>query len=359
MKILFELILSGTISITLIFILIPILKKVATVIGLVDKPNHRKVHTELVPLVGGIAIVLSTFFALLLSSTFVSGILDVAITIGGGIILLLTGSIDDKMDISPIYRLIIQLGCAFAVASTGIRITSFYGILGIYEISIIWQYLFTLLIITGVVNAFNLMDGIDGLAGGLALVGFSVFAVLSYIISDFTNLILFVTLASSTLGFLKFNLSKKKIFLGDSGALFLGFMLVVSGINIIEKTNGIASCNQPLILLAVISIFLLPVLDSLRVYSGRIMNGLSPFTPDKSHIHHLFLLLNLSHRQIAYAVISISLLILLQFIVLIKFLPLTLVLVLGTLSFFFFTTFLNINKKVREWSLKIRRIENH
>lgn len=358
MEIFSELLLTSIMALTLTSILIPILKKIAIRIGLVDKPNFRKVHKKPVPLVGGIAIFLSSMLALLVSSTFVAGAMEVAITLGSSFVLMFTGSIDDKMDVNPFYRLIIQLGCAFAIASTGIRITSFYGIFGFQEISIIWQYFFTLIIITGVVNAYNLMDGIDGLAGGLAIVGFLTFSILSFILSDYVYLVLFASIIGSTIGFLKFNLSKDKIFLGDGGSLFLGFILVVSGINIIEKSNELATCNQPMILIAVIGIFLLPVLDSLRVYFSRIKNGYSPFRADKSHIHHLILILDISHKKTAFIIISLALLFLLVFFVLINFFSLTQVLIMGAVAFFLFMNVLNLNKKVQEWSVKIKNIEN-
>ncbi|MFT4532813.1 MAG: UDP-GlcNAc:undecaprenyl-phosphate GlcNAc-1-phosphate transferase [Saprospiraceae bacterium] len=352
-----ELLLTCTMALTLTLIFIPVLKKIAIRIGLVDKPNYRKIHTKPVPLVGGIAIVLSAMLALLISSTFISGVLEVAVTLGAGIVLMFTGLIDDRMDVNPIYRLIIQLGCAFAIASTGNRITSFYGIFGIHEISIIWQYFFTLIIVTGVVNAFNLMDGIDGLAGGFGIVGFSILSILSFILSDYVYLILFVALIGATLGFLRFNLSKDKIFLGDGGALFMGFVLVVSGINIIEKSNALVTSNQPMILIVVIGIFLLPVLDSLRVYFSRIMNGHSPFKADKNHIHHLILLLDISHKQTSSLILSLALLFLVLFFILINFFSITTVLVLGVLTFFWFAIVLNLNKKVQEWSVKIKNIE--
>lgn len=357
MKLFSELLLTGIMALTLALILIPILKKVANRIGLVDRPNFRKIHKEPIPLIGGISIVISTISVLLLSGTFVSGILEVVITLGAGIVLMLCGSIDDKMDINPIYRLVIQLGCAYAIASTGIRITSFYGIFGIYEISIFWQYFFTLIIVTGVVNAFNLMDGIDGLAGGLALVGFSTFSILAYFLSSYVFLILFVALIGATLGFLKFNLSKEKIFLGDGGSLFLGFILVVSGIHIIERSNEIVGCNQPMILSIVFGVFLLPVLDSLRVYISRIRTGNSPFKADRNHIHHLILQLNISHRQASSVILSMCLMFLLLFFILINFLPITQVIIFGVLTFFVFTSVLNLNKNVQEWSVKIKTIE--
>jgi UDP-GlcNAc:undecaprenyl-phosphate GlcNAc-1-phosphate transferase len=358
MILLSELLLTGIMSFIIAFLLIPFFKKIAILIGLVDKPNYRKIHVKPVPLVGGIAIVISSMLALFLCNILITDSVETLLTLIMGMVLMITGSIDDKMDIKPFYRLLIQFGCSYTIALIGIRLTSLYGVFGIHEISIFWQYFLTITIITGVVNAFNLMDGIDGLAGGLAIVGLSIFSILSYMLSDFVNLMLFVSLIGSTLTFLKFNLSKNKVFLGDGGSLFLGFVLVVSGINIIEKSNNIVPFNQSLILVAVIGVFLFPVLDSLRVYVSRIMKGLSPFKADKSHIHHLFLLLNINHRQTTSLIIFMALLLLILFVVLINFMSLTLVLIFGSLTFFIFTTVLNINKNVKYWTGQITRMEN-
>lgn len=357
MKLFSELLITGIMALTLVFVLIPLLKKIAIRIGLVDKPNFRKIHAKPVPLIGGIAIVISTMLALLVSHTFMSSVFESVVTLGAGIVLMITGSIDDKLDINPFYKLVIQLGCAYAIASTGIRITSFHGVFGINQISITWQYFFTIVIITGVVNAFNLMDGIDGLAGGLAVVGFLTFSIISFFLSDYVSLILFAALIGASLGFLRFNLGNEKIFLGDGGSLFLGFVLVVSGINIIEKSNEIIGCNQLMILITVIGVFLLPVLDSLRVYFNRVMNGNSPFKADRNHIHHLILQLNISHKQTSTIILTMSLSFLLLFLILINFLSLTPVLILGVLIFFLCTRILNLNKKVQEWSIKLKSFE--
>jgi UDP-GlcNAc:undecaprenyl-phosphate GlcNAc-1-phosphate transferase len=201
------------------------------------------------------------------------------------------------------------------------------------------------------------MDGVDGLAGGLAVVGLSTFSILSYIIGNYEYMLLFIALIGATLGFLKFNLSKDKIFLGDGGSLFLGFILVVSGINIVEMAKPIEGINQPMILTLVIGIFLLPVLDSLRVYRNRIKEGVSPFTADNNHIHHLFLLLGIGHKLTAILIISSALLLLLFSFILINYFSLTLVLILGTIAFFWLTSILALNKNVKEWNIKIRKME--
>jgi UDP-GlcNAc:undecaprenyl-phosphate GlcNAc-1-phosphate transferase len=357
MKLIIELLFTGFTSLILAIIFIPVLRKIAIKFDLVDRPNNRKIHKEAIPLVGGIAIVFSSTLALSISNIFMSEVIEHLFILEAGIILMITGSIDDKMNINPLFRLAIQFSCAYAVASSGIKITSLYGVFGVYELPVIWQYFLTIIIITGVVNAFNLMDGVDGLLGGLAIGGFSTLSILFYMLGQFSFVVLFVAIIGAIIGFLKFNLSKNKIFMGDGGSLFLGFILVVSGIKLIEMTNAFEETTQSTVLVVVIGIFLLPVLDSLRVYRKRIKNGVSPFKADKSHLHHLFLLLGISHKLTAILIVSSSLFLLILSFILVKIFPLTWVLLIGTFTFLWFTSILVINKNVKEWSNKIRKME--
>jgi UDP-GlcNAc:undecaprenyl-phosphate GlcNAc-1-phosphate transferase len=357
MKLIIELLFTGFTSLIMAIIFIPVLRKIAVKIGLVDMPNYRKVHSKAVPLVGGIAIVLSSILTLSISNIFMSGVIEHSFILGAGIILMITGVIDDKMNINAFIRLAIQFSCAYAMASSGIKITSLYGVFGVYELPVIWQYFLTIVIITGVVNAYNLMDGIDGLAGGLAIVGFSTLSVLFYMLGQYDFVILFVAIIGAIIGFLKFNLSNNKIYLGDGGSLFLGFILVVSGIKLIEMANAFESITQSTALVLVIGIFLLPVLDSLRVYRKRIKSGVSPFKADKSHLHHLFLQLGISHKFTAILITSSSLFLLVFSFILVIYFSLTWVLIIGAFTFLWFTSILVVNKKVKEWSDKIRKME--
>lgn len=353
-----ELIITGTIAFFLTLVHVPTLNNLAMKAGLVDKPNHRKSHKNLIPLTGGLAIAIATVMALFLSSTFISGLRENMFMLGTSIIMLIIGVLDDRVDIKPIYRLVIQFGCAYAVAASGVRITSLYGVFGIEEIPVIAQYILTITVIVGVVNGFNLMDGVDGLAGSLALIGFIAFAIISYSFRKYDLTIIFMALISAILGFLRFNLSKNKIFMGDGGSLFLGFLLVVSGINLIEISGSYEPIPQYQVLMIVISVFLVPVLDSVRVYAGRMKQGISPFTADKSHLHHLFLLMGLSHKFTALAVTIACILLLLITVTLAFYFPMTIVLIFAWLAFKMLTQFLNTNKNMSEWKIKIQQMES-
>ena len=358
MKIIIEIFLIGITSFILSLVLIPILRRLALRINWVDQPNSRKLHTKPIPIIGGIAITLSTGMSVLVSSTVMTCSNEHLLMFSASLVLFIMGVLDDKMDIKPIFKLIIQLACAYFIADSGIRITSLYGIFGIQEIPISVQYPVTIIVITGLVNAFNLMDGADGVAGGLAIIGFSALAILSFIIGRYELTILYMALIGSIIGFLRFNLSQNKIFLGDGGSLSIGFILAVSGLKLLEPMSETTLIEPSTILLIVIGIFMIPVLDSLRVYTTRIRKGVSPFKPDKTHIHHLLLLLGLSHKVTALTIVLSSLLMLIFIVGLSFYFSLTTAIICVSAVFLICTNILNINKGVSEWKDRIQEMEN-
>jgi len=305
MKTTIEFLAFGALALVLTLIFIPIIKIIAVKVKLVDKPNYRKVHSTPVPLVGGISITFSVLLLLLISGDRLPFLMEYLPIITSGLVLLIVGVIDDKNDVSAKYKLAIQLLLSLLIAFSGIRISSLYGLFGIYEIAVWAQYVLTIIVITGVVNAFNLMDGVDGLVGGLSLLGFTMFLLASLFFDDYFLGKISVIFIGAIIGFLRFNLSKKKIFMGDAGSLFLGFILVTLGIKFMEE-QGSAQNEYAYGFLLLVSFFSIPVLDSLRVYLGRIKQGNSPFRADKSHLHHLLLTAGLTHKKVAVAVVSCS-----------------------------------------------------
>lgn len=289
----------GIFSLIFTLICVPLIRKIAMKVNLVDKPNYRKVHFEPTPLIGGIAIAFVFFLTLTVTTFDSTGIKDYLPILGASFILLTVGVVDDKNDLKAKYKLLIQLLLSFFIAFSGTRISSFYGLLGVWEIAVWLQYVLTIVVITGVVNAFNLMDGVDGLVGGLSFLGFSILLMASWFYNDPLLGKQSVIFMGAIIGFLKFNFSKNKIFMGDSGSLFLGFILVSSGIYFLEKQSANANQNHLSLFLLLVAFFTIPVLDSIRVYLGRIKEGYSPFKADKSHLHHLLLQVGLPHKKIA------------------------------------------------------------
>lgn len=335
-------------SLVLTLAFIPATRKIALKINLVDKPNARKLHQNPIPLVGGIVICISSFLAFFVANISWANITEIKILLFGASILLLMGVIDDKMDMKASYKFLIQIVLSHFAFVNGIRIESMYGILGIYELDFTIQYILTLLVVVGVVNAFNLMDGIDGLAGGLAIIGLIFFSFLAFLLGKTYLIILYLALIGALLGFLKFNFSKnQKIFMGDAGSLFLGYILVVSAIILLQSAHKTQYSN--LTLVVILGVFIIPVLDSLRVYFERIQEGKSPFEADKRHLHHLVLLLGLKHKKATFSIL-LSICFYIVFAVIIGyFLGINFTLILLFLSFFIFKTILNLNKKVYFW----------
>ena len=305
MKTTIEFLAFGTLALLISLVFIPVIKKIAVKANLVDKPNYRKVHITPVPLVGGISIAFSVVLVILLSENRLPFLMEYLPIITSGFVLLIVGVIDDRNDVSAKYKLAIQLLLSLIIAFSGIRISSLYGLFGIYEIAVCTQYILTIIAITGVVNAFNLMDGVDGLVGGLSVLGFTMFLLASLYFNDYYLGKISIIFIGAIVGFLRFNLSKKKIFMGDSGSLFLGFVLITLGIKLMEE-KGSSQNGYGYGFLLLVSFFSIPVLDSLRVYLGRIKQGNSPFKADKSHLHHLLLNAGLSHKKVALSVISCS-----------------------------------------------------
>ncbi|WP_143883924.1 glycosyltransferase family 4 protein [Chryseobacterium binzhouense] len=303
MKNFVELSIYGILAFILSMCVIPLMRMIAHKIQLVDVPNARKVHQTAIPLIGGLVIGLVVFLLLWVSDDKSwKDILPIIIT---SYIMLFVGTLDDKTDIRAIYKLGIQICVSVIIATSGIRITTLYGLFGIHEMNVYFQYILTVLIITTAVNAFNLIDGIDGLAGSVAGVGFALFFVIALIEGNFGLARIGLLFVGSIAAFLRYNFSlKNKIFLGNSGSLFLGYLLICLGIYItkFDRSTG----EFPYGIFFILFVFTIPVIDSVRVYADRISRGKSPFKADKSHIHHHLLELGLSHKRITLTFVALN-----------------------------------------------------
>jgi UDP-GlcNAc:undecaprenyl-phosphate GlcNAc-1-phosphate transferase len=334
---------------------IPSLRKIAIKVKLVDKPNFRKLHQNQVPLIGGIAIAIVVLLVLLVSGQRMPMFLQFLPILASGAVLLLVGIIDDKTDLHAGYKLIVQLLLSWIIAFSGIRITSLYGVFGIGEITLVWQYVLSIIVITGVVNAFNLMDGVDGLVGGLSLLGFSLFFIDALMRQDYFLAKLSIVFMGAIIGFLKFNLSKNKIFMGDSGSLFLGFVLVSLGIKSLSQPMPYDSHSYGFLVL--FAFFTIPVFDSIRVYASRIKKGYSPFRADRSHLHHLLLNAGLSHKKTALFVVLFSFVLAITALALQPLFKASIIIILLLLSFFILLKILHWINDLKFWIARIKSLE--
>lgn len=261
---------------------------------LYDMPNERKEHNSPVPTMGGIAIVGGMMLSLVLWFPFstepgqICFFFSIAVLFGLGIM-------DDLKDLSAKYKFMIQVGLAVLIALSGIRIQSFDGLFGIHELPLASQYTFTILAIVGITNAFNLVDGIDGLAGGIAFMSLVTIGMFLTFNGDTNTALVAFALAGGILAFLYFNFNPARIFMGDTGSLVLGFVIAVLCIRLMQVNVFNASPVLQHAPIFVLGTVMIPVFDTIRVFAMRIWRGKSPFEADRTHIHHLLTNAGFSH----------------------------------------------------------------
>ncbi|MCG8319084.1 MAG: undecaprenyl/decaprenyl-phosphate alpha-N-acetylglucosaminyl 1-phosphate transferase [Cytophagales bacterium] len=265
---------------------------------LLDEPNHRTIHESLTPRLGGLAIFAGFMSAITIFGNLTYGVQQL---LAGCLIMFFIGVKDDIISVSAFKKFFVQLLAAGIVMVIGdVRITSFQGIFGIYDLDPGSSYAFTFLVIIGITNAINLIDGMDGLAGSVVLIISLTFGVYFFY---YENPYAFValSLAGGVIGFLKYNIYKAKIFMGDTGSLLCGFIISVLAIRFIEMK---VVESAPAI---AIGILIIPVFDTLRVFTIRILNGRWPFHPDRNHIHHRLLAMGFSQVSALLILVSLNL----------------------------------------------------
>lgn len=278
----------------------PSLIKVAELKNLTDAPDaKRKLHQRQVPTIGGIIIYAATLFsyALWLPTDDAS---DFKYIVTTTLLMFFVGVKDDIIGTAPIKKLIAHILCALVIVlMANIRIKSFHGIFGLYEIpywASIFLSLFTIIVI---INAFNLVDGVDGLATGLGFIAAFAFGLWFLLVKDLVMSCLAFSLAGALMGFLYYNFSPAKIFMGDSGSLTIGLIMSVLAIKLIEFDR--VSMIYPLAIITkpvlAVSFLIYPLVDTMRIFIYRALNGLSPFHADRNHIHHRLQDVGFSHRQ--------------------------------------------------------------
>jgi UDP-GlcNAc:undecaprenyl-phosphate/decaprenyl-phosphate GlcNAc-1-phosphate transferase len=290
--------LLATISILVTFALTPIIRGIFCKLNIVDEPEARKVHKKTVPYGGGLAIYLSFLSICFL---FFPRVLEHWGLFLGSFIIILLGIVDDKYGLKAIPKLVIQILVALIVVSSGITI-NIGTILGIPDIA--WlSSLITVFWIVGIVNAINVIDGLDGLAGGVSFIAAMTIGFVSYINDD--NLVAGASLilAFSILGFLPHNFSKeKKIFMGDTGSMFLGYSLAVLSIMSSVKVATLFSMIIP------IAILIIPIFDMSFAIARRLIDKKHIFHGDREHLHHKLLDLGFSSNSAVMVIYAICLL---------------------------------------------------
>lgn len=279
-------------------LLVPIVGKLAIKIGAVDKPNARKVHTKIMPRMGGLAIYISFFVVLFLTQQISRELIGLFL---GGTVLVIVGIIDDKMDMPAKVKLVGQIVAACIVVAFGVRVdfvTSFLSeepmLLSVFSVpaTIIW--------IVAIINAVNLIDGLDGLAAGISAISAATMAIVGYMSSQYLMASMAMILIGAILGFLKYNFNPATIFMGDTGSMFLGYNLAVFAVLGLAKSFTLLSLATPILVLAI------PILDTLFAIIRRKMNHMPIFKPDKNHLHHCLLKYGFSHRGTVLVIYGVS-----------------------------------------------------
>jgi UDP-GlcNAc:undecaprenyl-phosphate/decaprenyl-phosphate GlcNAc-1-phosphate transferase len=303
----FDVLLSLALSFTIAYLAIPAIITIAENKKLFDVPDERKIHQAHIPSLGGLAIFGGFSLASLICIQFASSS-EFQYFFAAAIVVFFLGLKDDILIISPIKKFVGQvLAAALLIHKGGIQITSMHGFLGIHELPAMFSILLTYFTVIVIINSFNLIDGIDGLAATLGTITASLFGFYFLKSALPAYSILAFSLVGGLVAFLIFNYHPAKIFMGDSGSMIIGLVnaiLVIKFINI-SQAPGAALPIEGAPAIGFIALFI-PLMDTLRVFSIRIFKRRSPFNPDRNHIHHLMLDKGLSHNEITMILAAVN-----------------------------------------------------
>lgn len=305
------LVFAAILSFGVSFIATPAVIKVADARNLFDQPAKHKIHFTPIPTFGGIAFFVAVLFTLVLLVSFKNAP-EMQNFIAASFVIFFIGLKDDVYLISPTKKFLGQVLAVFLLTyQGGFRLDSLQGLLGIEVLHPVIAILFTYLTFLVIINAFNLIDGVDGLAALLGVVTGLFFGVAFFIAKELTYAILAFSLVFGLSGFLFYNFSPARVFMGDTGSLFLGLVVSVLAVKFISlKPTSMQTANISQTGAMAFAAVFVPIMDTLRVFLIRIYRGLSPFNRDINHIHHILLEKGYSHRKISLILSFLSLLIL-------------------------------------------------
>lgn len=296
---------SFIVSFVFVCLVTPILIKIGLKFGFVDQVNQRKIHRGAIPRIGGIGISLGTLLPIfLLCFFFTSGVTiktpsNMLLYFGGGLAISLLGLFDDIKGINAKVKMLFQILIAFVATQHGALIESLPMPWGRLELGI-FGYFLTIFWIIGIINAFNLIDGMDGLSSGITLFSSLTLAMLAIANGYLPTALVALALAGAVTGFLIYNFNPARIFMGDSGSMFIGYILAILSLRNQSKAHAVVSIMVPIIAMG------LPILDTTLAFMRRIMRHQSIFAADKQHIHHFILSLGFNQRKTVLILYSIS-----------------------------------------------------
>lgn len=284
----------------------PTLVKIARRKHLVDNPNARKLNKEPMPVLGGVGVTFGLMVAVGVACYVMPDFYLPAEVVIAIVVLLYTGVADDILDLTPRRKLLLQ---AFVVLmlifSAELYIDNLYGLWGLYYLPWWLTVALTLAAGVGIINAMNLIDGVDGLCALYAIFASMMFGISFALAADYSYAVLAFATVGALIPFVLHNIygAKYKMFLGDGGSLVLGFLCAVFVLRVLQSEHSAIGGSSVVFAFAVMAV---PVCDTLRVMSVRMARRRSPFSPDKSHLHHQFIALGMSHRLTAFAIVGLD-----------------------------------------------------
>ncbi|WP_077706364.1 glycosyltransferase family 4 protein [Virgibacillus dokdonensis] len=282
-----------------VIILTPLVKRLAIKVGATDEPNNRKVHEKIMPRLGGLAIYVGFLLGFLI---FIPETIHYWPIMLGATVIVFVGILDDLFQKSAKFKFIMQIIAAVVPVVSGFKIDFItlpftdrieFGFFAV-PITILW--------IVAITNAINLIDGLDGLAAGIAAIAFLTISGLAVSMGNLPIALISLMMFGSTVGFLLFNFYPAKIFMGDTGSLFLGYMISVIAVTGLFKNVALFSLLVPIIILAI------PILDTVFAVIRRIIHKKPISAPDKFHLHHCILKLGFTHKQTVILIYGMSIL---------------------------------------------------
>ncbi len=291
--ILFKTIAAFLVAGILSFVFSPLAKHIAQKIGAIDIPkDDRRMHKKAIPRLGGLAV----FFAFLITVIFVVPINgEMQGILLGSVVIVLLGVIDDSVSLPAKLKLLVQILAAIIVVLHGVKIDVISNINIFSDASYlslgIWSAPITVIWIVTITNAVNLIDGLDGLSVGICTIASLSLLVIAAIVGEFNIMLITAVIAGACIGFLPYNINPAKMFVGDTGATFLGFILATISIQGMFKTYAILSFAAPFLILG------LPIFDTLFAICRRLLRGQSPMHADRGHVHHRLIDMGFSQRQ--------------------------------------------------------------
>lgn len=284
------------------FLMTPVVKTFAYKVGAIDVPkDNRRMHKTPIPRLGGLAIFIGFMVSILLFANIDSEMKSILL---GAVIIVVLGVVDDIMALPAMLKFVVQIGAALIPALNGVQILAFSNP-NIFSDNLYWvlgglSVPFTVLWIVALTNAVNLIDGLDGLANGVSAISATTMLVIALMASEMQVAIVMAALVGASVGFMPYNLNPAKMFMGDTGATFLGYILATMSIQGLFKYYAVISFVVPFMILG------LPIFDTAFAFIRRIAHGQSPMHADRSHIHHRLIDMGLNQKQAVATLYVIS-----------------------------------------------------